>query len=112
MKSNAGFGREGMDATENEIDFLVWASSIPPTFHDAGVVTEEVEMRWFVAWCRDEGTSKKFEANGLGPANVPELRFPPVDKAPRSPARADDDGNANAGAGVRVSCNVDDLKLN
>lgn len=111
VEGDTGFGGQGMDATENVVDLLVWATPIPPPFHNAGVIAVEVEMWGFVAWGGDEGTSKEFEANGLGPSDVPELRFPSVDKPPCSPARANDNGNTNAGAGVGVGCNVDDLRF-
>jgi hypothetical protein len=107
VDSAHGRSGNGVDASENGVNLNVSTASLPPALDDANVVAEDLE----VTACRragDKVSDKELKANGLCPANVPAVAFPPRNKAPRPPKGADSDGDANTGAGVRVSMGVDE----
>ena len=100
-----------MGVAEDEVDRVAAAAAPPPALDHPRVVAMEDE----VCGRGDEGSSsseKEEEADGFGSANVL-CRFwvgvsPVRPKKPRTPSSADDDGDADGGAGIRVAFNVED----
>lgn len=97
-----------MDATEDDVGWLVPATALPPTFDDTPVVPVNPDVRELVVEL-EERASKKLEADRFSPSDIPAFTIPTCDEAPRSPTTLDDDANADPGAGVRVGTEIGDL---
>ena len=84
---------EVVDAPEDLVGLPVSTSSFPPPLNDSFVVSEDPEDLAWLACCA-ERASKKFEANGLSPSDIPAVCLPTWDEAPSSPLVADNNADA------------------
>ena len=82
-----------MDTPEDLIGFPISTSPFPPPFDDSLVISEDSEVLAWLAGCA-ESASKKLEANGFSPSDIPAIRLPAWDETPRSPPVANDDADA------------------
>ena len=84
---------EVVDAPEDLIGFPISASPFPPSFNDSFVISKDPEVLAWLACCA-ESASKKLEANGFSPSDIPAICLPAWDETPRSPLVADDNADA------------------
>ena len=91
---------EDVDSPKDDICLPVSTPSLPPTFNNAPVVTEEPEVLARFTNC-EESTDKELEADCFGPSNVSPFCVPSWDEPPSPPAIRDDNRNSKSGAGIR-----------
>lgn len=89
-------------APEDLVNVRVATGMLGPAFDDCLVVAEDADVCTMLG----NGDCEELEADGFGPLNVAAAVCPAVAEEPCTPKCPDDDGNADAGAGIGKCADV------
>jgi hypothetical protein len=97
-EDDTGSGFSGVvNALEDRVGCTIAATSLPPSFHDASVISINLKTRdWVGLGGLDDAEDEELKSDGFRPSNVPIVGFPTWDETPCTPPSIDPNCDSHA----------------